>query len=89
MSADCIRICRNCNKWRREAGNGLSECVTFEDYRGYAVIERIYIRPESTVENPCPEWATIPGKPEIEPYRKPVYDNALIFSKRQLGRRRK
>lgn len=87
MSAGCIQTCRNCNKWRGEAGNGLSECVSHEAYRGYAVIERRYIRPEASQKHPCTEWEAIPDKPSIEPYRQPVYDNALIFNKRQLRRR--
>lgn len=83
------RSCKNCNSFSSPAADGYSHCRTFEAYKGYATIERCYIRPECTEKQPCPYWTEIPKEPSVEPYKQPSYDNAIIFQKKQLKRRRK
>lgn len=83
-----MKDCETCAWFAGYADNYTANCRTFESYKNFAVIERTYIRPISTQESACPYWKAKPENPEIEPYQKPVYDNALIFDKKQFKKRK-
>lgn len=83
------KSCEKCNLFAGYADSETVNCRCFESYKGYAVIERRYMRPASSDEVPCPFWTAIPKDSKVGPYQKPPYDNAMIFQKRQYRRRRK
>lgn len=58
--------CEDCNKFRAHTGYGKTECVEAHVFNGFALELRIFIRPESTAEVPCPAWEAIPKKQNID-----------------------
>ena len=85
---DLKRNCMNCLRLRNILEDGRAECMEFQAQDGYAVVPRFFIRPQSTSQNPCPEWREIPKKVSAESIpSRPHSDFNWLFSSKDENRK--
>lgn len=66
MSQKITHTCDTCRCYKGDFSARKVNCKAFEIFDGF-IVDRSYIRPIMTEDNPCPKWRPIPKEKGVTP----------------------